>query len=44
MGRDPYSAEVTMYDACGKEYSKRVDFFAWEKLDYVDLIRKEFGL
>ena len=44
IGRDPYTAEVTMYDAEGKAYSKTVDFFAWEKLDYVEPIRKEFGL
>ena len=44
IGRDPYTAEVTMYDAEGKAYTKTVDFFAWEKLDYVEPIRKEFGL
>ncbi len=27
-----------------KVYSKRVEFFAWEKLDYVDKIRKVFKL
>lgn len=42
MGRDPYSGEVKMYDAQGKEYTKTVDFFAWEKLDSVDAIRKAF--
>ena len=44
MGRDPYSGKVKMYDAQGKEYSKTVDFFAWEKLDSVDAIRKAFDL
>ena len=44
IGRDPYTAEVTMYDADEKAYTKIVDFFAWEKLDYVEPIRKEFGL
>jgi S-adenosylmethionine synthetase len=44
IGRDPYTAEVTMYDADEKPYTKTVDFFAWEKLDYVDRIRKEFVL
>ncbi len=44
MGRDPYSGEVKMYDAQGKEYTKTVDFFAWEKLDSVDAIRKAFDL
>lgn len=44
IGRDPYSAPVTLYDAEGKEYTKTVDFFAWEKLDYVEQIRAAFGL
>ena len=44
IGRDPYSAPVTLYDAEGKEYTKTVDFFAWEKLDYVEQIREAFGL
>ena len=44
IGRDPYTAEVTMYDAEGKAYTKTVDFFAWEKLDYVEPIRKEFNI
>lgn len=44
IGRDPYSAPVTLYNAEGKEYTKTVDFFAWEKLDYVEQIREAFGL
>ena len=44
MGRDPYSAEVMMYDEHGKEYAKMVDFFAWEKLDYIDRIKEAFGI
>ena len=44
IGRDPYSAEVTMYDAQENAYTKTVDFFAWEKLDYVEPIRNEFGI
>jgi hypothetical protein len=27
-----------------KAYTKKVEFFAWEKLDYVDKIRKAFKL
>ena len=27
-----------------KVYQKKVEFFAWEKLDYVDKIKKEFKL
>ena len=44
IGRDPYTADVIMYDAEGKAYTKTVDFFAWEKLDYVEPIRKEFNI
>ena len=44
IGRDPYSAPVTLYDSEGNEYSMTVDFFAWEKLDYVEQIREAFGL
>lgn len=43
MGRDPYSGEVTMIRG-GKKITKNVDFFAWEKLDYVDKIKKTFKL
>ena len=56
FGRDAFSKEVEVYypvkgskpkkvNGNGKEvYMKKVDFFAWEKLDYVDKIKKEFGL
>ena len=44
IGRDPYSAPVTLYDSEGNEYTMTVDFFAWEKLDYVEQIREAFGL
>ena len=44
MGRDPYEAEVTVYDAAGRPRKKKVQFFGWEKLDMVDAIKKEFGL
>ena len=44
MGRDPYEAEVTVYDAAGRKRKKKVQFFGWEKLDMVDAIRKEFNL
>ncbi len=44
MGRDPYEAEVTVYDAAGRKRKKKVQFFGWEKLDMVDAIKKEFKL
>jgi hypothetical protein len=28
----------------GKKISKEVEFFAWEKLDYIDKIKKEFNI
>jgi S-adenosylmethionine synthetase len=43
FGRDPFRREVTLY-CKGKEQKKEVDFFAWEKLDYVEKIQKTFKL
>ena len=50
FGRDPYKKEVEVFyedehtmKKDGKFY-KDVDFFAWEKLDYVDKIKKAFSL
>ena len=44
MGRDPYEAQVEVYDANGRKRKKKVQFFGWEKLDMVDAIKKEFNL
>jgi S-adenosylmethionine synthetase len=55
FGRDPFTQSVDVYYAVkgskaskngnGKDvYQKKVEFFAWEKLDFVDKIRKEFGI
>jgi len=56
FGRDSYQAEVEIYypaegakkirmNGNGRAvYSKKVEFFAWEKLDYVEKIKKEFGI
>ena len=43
FGRDPFRREVTLYRK-GKEQKKEVDFFAWEKLDYVEKIQKAFKI
>ena len=43
IGRDPYEAEVTVYKN-DKPMQKTVQFFGWEKLDYVDKIKKEFNI
>jgi S-adenosylmethionine synthetase len=56
FGRDPYTANVEVYyEVAGsipktlngngkKAYLKKVEFFAWEKLDYVDKIKKVFKI
>jgi len=43
MGRTPYEKEVELlYN--GKKSKKKVTFFGWEKLDYVEKIKKEFAI
>jgi len=43
MGREPYIKEVSLkYN--GSSENKKVQFFAWEKLDYVDKVKAKFGL
>ena len=56
FGRDSYSENVEVYyevpgskpvsvNGNGKKiYHKKVEFFAWEKLDYVEKIKKAFNL
>ena len=56
FGRDPYTADAEVYyevpgshpvkvNGNGKKvWHKKVEFFTWEKLDYVDRIRKEFRI
>ena len=56
FGRDPYSQNVEVYyevpgsktkavKGNGKKvWLKKVDFFSWEKLDYVDKIKKAFKM
>lgn len=43
MGRDPYTDTVKVLRN-GKWTNKKVQFFGWEKLDYVDKIKKSFKL
>lgn len=43
MGRKPYTKKVT-FSKNGTTYTKEVEFFAWEKLDAVDKIKKAFKL
>lgn len=48
MGRDYKKGKVTIIEGSNgineRSYQKEVEFFAWEKLDYVDQIKAEFGL
>ena len=56
FGRESYTQNVDVYyevpgskpksvSGNGKKiYTKKVEFFAWEKLDYVDKIKKAFKL
>jgi S-adenosylmethionine synthetase len=43
FGREPFKREVDYY-INGDKLKKQVEFFAWEKLDYVDAIKAEFGI
>ena len=43
FGRDPYKQTVKVFEN-GIETEKEVEFFTWEKLDYVDKIKAEFGI
>ncbi len=43
FGNRPYTKDVTFIEN-GKEVTRPVEFFAWEKLDAVDTIKSEFGL
>ena len=43
LGRDPFTKEVTIFEN-GIETKKEVDFFTWERLDYVDKIKEAFAI
>ncbi len=44
VGRTYVKKEKTFIDSTGKEFTKNVELFTWEKLDMVADIKKEFGL
>jgi S-adenosylmethionine synthetase len=44
MGRVPEVVEKTFKSPDGKEKKVKVELFTWEKLDYVNKIKKAFGL
>lgn len=43
MGRKSYTEKVTVKQN-GQEIEKEVEFFTWEKLDYVDIIKSAFEI
>lgn len=43
VGRKPYKESVKVY-VDGKETTREVEFFTWERLDYVDKIKAAFKL
>ncbi|MDE7134686.1 MAG: methionine adenosyltransferase domain-containing protein, partial [Rikenellaceae bacterium] len=43
FGRDPYTDDVVFFEK-GSQVVRKVDFFAWEKLDAVDKIKQAFGV
>ena len=44
MGRQPQIIEKTFLSPDGKKVTKKVELFTWEKLDYVDKVRKALGI
>ena len=44
MGRKPRIVEKTFVSPEGKTVKRKVELFTWEKLDYVDKVKKAFGL
>ena len=44
MGRKNEVVTKTFFDSYGKTFTKEVELFTWEKLDYVDAVKAEFGI
>ncbi|MBC6401895.1 MAG: methionine adenosyltransferase [Ekhidna sp.] len=44
MGRTPETKEIVFYGSGGERVKKAVETFTWEKLDYVNQVKKVFGL
>lgn len=43
FGRKPQEKDVTL-NVNGRAFSKHVELFTWEKLDYVDKVKEAFGI
>jgi S-adenosylmethionine synthetase len=44
MGRTPQIVEKTFRTPEGKEKKVKVELFTWEKLDYVEKVKKAFKI
>ena len=44
MGRQPETVTKVFKSASGKSKTMKVELFTWEKLDYVEKVKKAFGL
>lgn len=44
VGRTPRTVVKRFRDGMGGEFTREVELFTWEKLDYVEAVRKAFGL
>ncbi len=44
MGRRPEIKEVSFRTFDGKEETRKIETFTWEKLDYLDQVKKTFGV
>ncbi len=44
MGRNPEVKKVSLTNGSGETITKEVETFTWEKLDYVDKVKKAFSL
>lgn len=44
MGREPQTIKKIFTDKNGKKIEKDVELFTWEKLDYIEKIKKEFKI
>jgi len=44
MGREPRTVKKTFNASNGEIFSKEIELFTWEKLDYVDKVKEAFNL
>ncbi len=44
MGHEPRVVTKTLLDSHGRKYTRQVELFTWEKLDYIDKVKQIFGI